>query len=149
MRTRVHVSLPVRDLDASIDFYRRFLGREPTKRNDGDANFRLDTPALHLALMESPSTSPAPGTHYGVEVFEDADLAAWRERVESAGVETRVEDDVTCCYARADKFWVHDPEGREWEVWLRRAEADTFNVINEPTECCPTTGCCPDDDSAA
>ena len=26
--------------------------------------------------------------------------------------------DTTCCYARQDKIWVHDPDGTPWEVFV-------------------------------
>lgn len=141
MQTRVHVSFPVGDLEASIEFYRRFLGHAPTKHEDGYANFRLDSPAIHLALMESAAPTAVAHTHYGIEVMDAGDLAAWRERVEASGLPTRVEEDVTCCYARSDKFWVRDPEGREWEVWMRHADAETLGEPTEPTACCEATGC--------
>ena len=33
----------------------------------------------------------------------------------------------TCCYARADKFWVRDADGMPWEMYtlLEDAEAET------------------------
>ena len=36
----------------------------------------------------------------------------------------RVEEQVTCCYAVADKWWAADPDGNEWEFWVRSDEAD-------------------------
>jgi len=136
---RVHVSLTVSDLARSTDFYRRFLGAEPTKSHDDYTSFRLDTPPLHLSLIPGP-TAAVDGGHYGVELFDPAELGSWRERITAAGVSVRLEDDVTCCYARADKVWVEDPDGRHWEVWHRTAEADSL-AGDQKTDCCETTCC--------
>jgi hypothetical protein len=35
-----------------------------------------------------------------------------------AGLETRIEENVTCCYAVQDKVWVTDPDGNNWEVYV-------------------------------
>jgi hypothetical protein len=34
-----------------------------------------------------------------------------------AGISTRREEGVECCYARQTKFWVNDPDGNMWEVY--------------------------------
>ena len=85
MKTRVHVSLNVSDLDQSVAFYGTLFGTEPSKTRDDYANFRLETPALHLALVHKPN-HPRGQTdqHFGVELFEDSILDDWRERVEAA-----------------------------------------------------------------
>jgi SAM-dependent methyltransferase len=44
-------------------------------------------------------------------------LVAMQERLESAGLRTRREEGVECCYARQTKFWAHDPDGNLWEVY--------------------------------
>ena len=55
MKTRVHISLPVSDVEASARFYEKLFGQAPTKRKPDYANFRLDQPALHLSLVQSPA----------------------------------------------------------------------------------------------
>ncbi len=138
MKTRVHVNLNVRDLDRSVAFYRTLFGAEPSKTRADYANFRLDSPALHLALVHKPDHQPiASEQHFGVELFEDGELEGWRERVEAAGVSTRIEEAVTCCYAVANKFWAQDPDGNEWEFWVRHADAEAMS--DKPagsSECC-------------
>lgn len=37
-------------------------------------------------------------------------MLAAGQRLEAAGLATFDEVDTTCCYARQDKIWVHDPE---------------------------------------
>jgi catechol-2,3-dioxygenase len=141
MKTRVHISLPVQDLAASTRFYETLLGIAPTKVKADYANFRLDSPGLHLALVSSPTAgkNPVGASHFGVELFETEDLAAWRTRIQNAEIPHSIEEGVTCCYAVADKVWATDPEGNRWEFWVREAEAET--MAEEPSECCETSCC--------
>ncbi len=141
MKTRVHISIPVQDLETSTRFYQNLFGAPPTKLKADYANFRLDSPSLHLALVSSPTAGSSPGgtSHFGVELFEAEDLATWRARLESAELPLAVEEDVTCCYAVASKVWATDPEGNRWEFWVRQDETETLD--EEPSECCETSCC--------
>jgi hypothetical protein len=40
------------------------------------------------------------------------------QRVKAAGLPVREEFGVDCCHANQDKFWVEDPDGVEWEVYV-------------------------------
>ena len=53
-------------------------------------------------------------------------LDSWRNRLATAGVVFDVEDDAQCCYARADKLWLTDPDGHRWEIWVRTGEHDAM-----------------------
>lgn len=135
MKTRIHISLGVRDLDASIAFYTRLFGTGPSKIRADYANWRLDAPGLHLALVSAPEfEKPASGEHFGVELFEQDELTAWQARATEAGVAVRTEEQVTCCYAVANKFWAADPDGNEWEFWVRSAEAESMHETSMPLE---------------
>jgi hypothetical protein len=46
-----------------------------------------------------------------------ASLVAMQQRLEQAGIRSRREEGVECCYARQTKFWVYDPDGTLWEVY--------------------------------
>lgn len=139
MKMRVHVSLEVANLQASIPFYSQLFGRAPTKVKDDYANFRMEDPNLHLALVHRPDRAPEPAftsRHFGIELFADEALLTWREAVKEAGLDHRIEERITCCYAVADKFWVRDPDGHEWEFWVRHEEADTMHDDDAAVACC-------------
>ncbi len=142
MDTRIHISLEVADLEASIHFYRQLFQREPTKVKPDYANFRMVEPALHLALVHRPDRAPAgeSSQHFGVELFSDERLAGWLEAVKEAELDPRIEEQVTCCYAVADKFWVRDPDGHEWEFWVRTEEAEQMREESAEACCAPLTG---------
>lgn len=140
MKTRIHISVPVSDLEASKRFYSALFGTAPTKVKPDYANWRLDRPALHLALVQAPQVAKGhnPVRHFGVELFKDGDLQDWRKRAADAGLTLRDEEEVVCCYAKADKFWAQDPDGNEWEFWVRHEEADAMKGESSAKEgvCC-------------
>ncbi len=140
MRACVHVNIKTRDLEQSIGFYSSPFGSQPTKVRENYANFRLDEPGLHLALVLDPTHAVGESDeHFGIELFEQDELDGWRGRLEQAGVSMRIEEAVTCCYAVANKSWVQDPDGNDWEFWVRSAEAEALHGEQTPAE---QTGCC-------
>lgn len=144
MKARTHINLSVADLNASVDFYSKVFNTAPTKLRSDYANFRLEEPvALHLALVHQPGLSRTTmdhsnGQHFGVELFADAELSTWKERVKAAGILPHLEEEaVTCCYAVADKFWLQDPDGNAWEFWVRHDdEGQTLFSSTEAVACC-------------
>ncbi|MER5671878.1 ArsI/CadI family heavy metal resistance metalloenzyme [Pseudonocardia alni] len=115
--SRVQLALRVSDLEGSIAFYRSLFGVEPAKRRPGYANFAVSEPPLKLVLIEGEPGRATVLDHLGVEVEETAAVDAATERLSALGLSTHVEDDVTCCYARQDKVWVHGPGDEPWEVY--------------------------------
>lgn len=140
---RIHISLQVSDLERAVRFYDQMLGKSPDKRRSEYANYRVDTPGLMLALVEAGAGVDAPGSehrHYGVELDSAGALEAWRERISATELNMRREDDVVCCYARADKFWLSDPDGNQWEFWVRTADAES--MYEPPPDRPQRTSCC-------
>lgn len=128
---RIHISLNVSDLDASVAFYERLFGAPVTKRRPDYANFRLDVPPVHLALQPTRAqahptapTATSAHSHFGVELPDAATFTAWQSRLHGSGVDLVDEQNATCCYATADKTWATDPDGNSWEVWVRTGEAE-------------------------
>ena len=54
------------------------------------------------------------------------DVLAARLRLQKAGLATFDEMDTTCCYARQDKIWVHDPDGTPWELFVTHEQSEDF-----------------------
>src|SRR2546425_12833672 len=114
-----HVSLNVRSVERSIDFYRRMLGIEPSKVRTGYAKFDVQDPPLNLALNEVAELQGAGAlSHLGIQVASTADVLAKRQQWIDAGLITRDEMQTDCCYARQDKSLVRDPEGNGLGVFL-------------------------------
>jgi catechol 2,3-dioxygenase-like lactoylglutathione lyase family enzyme len=118
--TRIHVSLNVRDLEASVAFYEALFGSPAHKRRPGYANFAPEGLAIKLALNAAPPTAEGrtPLNHLGLQVRTAAEVQAARGRFAAAGLPLYDEGDTVCCFARQDKVWVHDPDGNAWEVYV-------------------------------
>ncbi|MGI8522988.1 MAG: ArsI/CadI family heavy metal resistance metalloenzyme [Nocardioides sp.] len=139
--SRLQLALNVDDLDAAIAFYGTLFGTEPTKTRPGYANFAVADPPLKLVLFENPGHGGSLN-HLGVEVEDVDQVDAELTRLGAAGFATTEERDVTCCYAKQDKFWVENtPSGERWEVYTVLEDAEAF--AGDGT-CCVTgdTACC-------
>lgn len=132
--SRVQLALNVDDVDEAVAFYSKLFGVEPAKRRPGYANFAVEEPALKLVLIENEG---AGGTlnHLGVEVGSTGEVAAATGRLAGAGLETRTEEGVTCCYALQDKVWVSDPSGAPWEIYTVLADAPGTSIQGDAA-CC-------------
>jgi catechol 2,3-dioxygenase-like lactoylglutathione lyase family enzyme len=128
---RLQLALNVSDLEKAIDFYSKMFGVEVNKRKPGYANFAVDEPPLKLVLFEVPGASERLN-HLGVEVFEDEEVAGATERLRQAGMDDLVEDETTCCYAKANKVWAVEPDGMRWEWYKVLADSDTFGSTRRP-----------------
>jgi catechol 2,3-dioxygenase-like lactoylglutathione lyase family enzyme len=156
---RAHVSLNVRDVASSIDFYRAMFGLEPSRVRSGYAKFDVENPPLNLALNQNSHTNPGRLSHLGIQVGSTEDVHAVIESWRAAGLEPREEMETVCCYAKQDKAWVADPDGNHWEVFVVHGEVsetesntgccvspadlETPEVVEESAgQCVPGSGCC-------
>lgn len=122
--TRFHLSLNVNDLERSISFLEALLGEPPAKRRHDYAKFELDDPPLVLALEPHGFSGTSALNHLGFRMPDSAALVAAQQRLEAAGISTEREEGVECCYARQTKFWVTDPDGTLWEVYVFEGDID-------------------------
>src|SRR5437762_14248540 len=103
-----HLSLNVRSVKQSIEFYRKLLGIEPSKVRPGCAKFDVQNPPLNLALNEGPVTSRGALSHLGIQLASTEDVLAMKQFWKEAGLSTHDEMQTSCCYAVQDKSWVRD-----------------------------------------
>ncbi len=116
--TRLHVAIPVRDIEASVAFYEQLFQQPPTKLRPDYAKFEVADPPVNYTLNRTANAvAPSSPQHYGIQVKTSEEVVAFRTRVQAAGLATRTEDGVTCCYAVMDKIWLADPDGHAWEVF--------------------------------
>ena len=146
---KAHLALNVKNVERSLEFYKKLLGIEPSKVRAGYAKFDVQNPPLNLTLNEAPFKEGGALSHLGIQVASTADVLATRERWGAVGLYTRDEMQTDCCYAVQDKTWVQDPDGNEWEVFVvlqdnlpetkatvGSAEAETRRA---PSCCAPAT----------
>jgi catechol 2,3-dioxygenase-like lactoylglutathione lyase family enzyme len=129
---KAHVSLNVRNVPASIDFYRKLFGIEPLKVRQGYAKFDVNNPPLNLSLNETSFLKAGSNlSHLGLQVTSTDDVLAIRNRWQAEGLTPRDEMQTNCCFALQDKAWVTDPDGNEWEVFTVLT-----NVEMNTSQCC-------------
>ncbi len=135
---RMHVSLYVRDLTATVNFYSSFFGQAPTKVRPGYAKFTLAEPSLIISFVENPDRVQANFGHLGFQVETLTQLAERRAQAEAEGLISREEIGTACCFAKQDKFWVTDPDGAQWEVYYFHEDAE----FNDPHFETAAAACC-------
>ncbi|MEO6334121.1 MAG: ArsI/CadI family heavy metal resistance metalloenzyme [Pyrinomonadaceae bacterium] len=115
---KAHLAINVRDVDKSVEFYKKMFGLEPAKVRSGYAKFDVENPPLNFTLNQVPYHDSGGLSHLGIQVATTDDVVAVRTSWEEKGLVPREEMQTTCCYALQDKAWVHDPDGNEWEVFV-------------------------------
>lgn len=120
--SRIQLALNVSDLDAAVEFYSKLFDVQPAKRYPGYANFAIPEPPLKLVLIENPGAQERLN-HLGVEVMSAAEVATERARLMGERLAGRSEENVTCCYAVQDKFWLADPDQAPWEIYTVLGDA--------------------------
>ena len=115
---KAHLAINVRDVEASIPFYKKMFGIEPSKVRTGYAKFDVHNPPLNFTLNQAAFTDSGALSHLGIQVATTDDVIAIRDRWKNSGLSPREEMQTTCCYAVQDKAWVNDPDGNEWEVFV-------------------------------
>jgi catechol 2,3-dioxygenase-like lactoylglutathione lyase family enzyme len=112
---RLHVHVSVKDLAASIRFYRTLFGAEPAVTKTDYAKWMLEDPRVNFAI--STHRQPVGVNHLGFQVDTDEELRGMRAQLEAADSRMLEESEQPCCYAKSDKYWVTDPTGIAWETF--------------------------------
>jgi catechol 2,3-dioxygenase-like lactoylglutathione lyase family enzyme len=139
---RMHVAINVKNLERSIEFYKKLFNAEPTKVKENYAKFELENPALHFSLNVRPYEGRGVLNHFGFQVKNTTEVLAVKKRLEEAGLVSIDEMNTTCCYAVQDKIWVRDPEGNAWEVFYTKADSEFESAPERRTM--PSVCCAPD-----
>ncbi len=121
---RFHVHAHVDDLAASIVFYTRLFGAEPTRVEADYAKWMIEDPRLNFAIS---TRGASPGIdHLGIQADTEQELAELKQRASAADSALLDEGATTCCYARSEKHWVTDPQGIAWEHYRTLGDIPVF-----------------------
>lgn len=124
---RFHVHLNVDQLDASIRFYTTMFGTAPSVLKPDYAKWMLDDPRINFAISQRGRVAGV--DHLGLQVDDEAELAAIGARLQAADAISLAEKATTCCYAHSDKVWAEDPQGVRWESFRTLGEAATYTSV--------------------
>ena len=138
---RFHVHAHVENLQASIAFYSRLFGAEPTRIESDYAKWMLEDPRINFAIS---SRGGRPGVdHLGFQTDTEDELVELKQRARAADMAVLDEGETQCCYARSDKYWVTDPQGIAWEQFHTLGNIPTFGAgegAAQPQEA--SSACC-------
>jgi len=121
---KTHISLETSNLDESVRFYSTLLNATPLKRYNDYALFVASDPGLELALRMTSSRARENDAHYGIAVETNDAVDAAIRRIQNAGFPLDIETEETCCYAKQNKVWATDPDGRRWETYVVLEEVE-------------------------
>jgi len=101
-------------------------------------------PNLRLLTRQSFSLNLGgePGTvsHVGIRYADTQVVTSALLRTKAEGMTVREQPDTTCCYAKADKFWVRDTDGLEWEMYTLLEDTEVHSIVETPKDvCCSPT----------
>ena|SRR5258706_16329984 len=122
---RFHVHVAVPDLEESIRFYSTFFGAQPAVVKDDYAKWMLEDPRVNFAISQRGAASGI--NHLGFQVDQASELEEINGRLKSADAGVVAEKDVSCCYARSDKYWTTDPAGIAWESFHSLGTVPFYN----------------------
>jgi len=115
---RFHISLNVSDIPRSVNFFKTLFGAEPAKHRSDYAKFELENPPLTLSLEPISPQERGSLNHLGFRLNNVEELVALQRSLEMAGISSKREEGVECCYAKQSKFWLHDPDQNLWEMYI-------------------------------
>src|SRR3989441_13360717 len=88
---KAHLAINVRNVEQSIEFYRKLFGIEPSKVRRGYAKFDVQNPPLNFTLNEVAFNERGALSHLGIQVASTDDVLAVRERWVEEGLLPRDE----------------------------------------------------------
>jgi catechol 2,3-dioxygenase-like lactoylglutathione lyase family enzyme len=135
----------VPDLRQSIRFYSTMFGAEPSIVKEDYAKWMLEDPRVNFAISQRGGAAGI--NHLGFQVDHPSELEEIHSRLQAADAGVTEEKDVSCCYARSDKYWVTDPAGVPWESFHSLGTVPFYN--GETKEAEKGAGCAPSEEGSA
>ena len=142
---RFHVHVAVPDLQKSIQFYSTMFGARPAVVKDDYAKWMLEDPRVNFAISERGGVAGI--NHLGFQVDEASELEDIHTRLQAADAGVLEEKDVSCCYARSDKYWTTDPAGIPWESFHSLGTVPFYN--GDTKEAAKGACCAPKEETPA
>jgi catechol 2,3-dioxygenase-like lactoylglutathione lyase family enzyme len=142
---RFHVHVAVPDLQGGIRFYSTLFGAQPSVVKDDYAKWMLEDPRVNFAISHRGGSAGI--NHLGFEVDQPSELEEIHGRLQAADAGVMEEKNVSCCYAKSDKYWVTDPAGVPWESFHNLGTVPFYN--GEDTAEASGPACCAPEEKPA
>ena len=100
----------------------------------------LDDPRVNFAITTRGDRKGI--DHLGIQVENPDELQEVYGRLQTAGRPLLEQGETTCCYAKSEKTWVHDPEGIAWETFLTTGESPVYGEDVDTAKVAAPSACC-------
>ncbi|HQU82518.1 MAG TPA: ArsI/CadI family heavy metal resistance metalloenzyme [Pyrinomonadaceae bacterium] len=134
---KTHISLNVRNVAESVEFYKKMFGIEPLKLKSDYAKFDVANPSLNLTMNQIAVEKGGSLSHLGIQVETKEEVLEMGKRWQQNGLITLDEMQTDCCYALQNKTWVADPDGNRWEVFVVLGNTEDKDIA--ASACCAPT----------
>ncbi|MBL4703737.1 MAG: VOC family protein [Flavobacteriales bacterium] len=135
----MHISLYVKNIYQTADFYSKFFGQDPDKVKPDYCKFTLENPSLIISFVLNEEKVSDQFGHLGFQVDSLEELKTRMDDMNLQNIDILEEMGTNCCYANQDKFWVTDPNGYMWEVYYFHKDVtwnDPRYQTQEAVACC-------------
>lgn len=122
---RFHVHVHVSDLQKSIDFYSRMFAAQPTRTESDYAKWMIEDPRINFAISTRGGSTGV--DHLGIQTDSPEELVSLKDQARQADMALLAEGEVSCCYAKSDKYWLTDPQGVAWEQFHTLGDIPVFS----------------------
>jgi catechol 2,3-dioxygenase-like lactoylglutathione lyase family enzyme len=140
---RFHVHIAVDSIEQSVQFYNTLFGQSPSVAKLDYAKWMLDDPRINFAISQRATHAGQTGLdHLGFQMDTAPELHAMTAQLQAAGVAVTDMGETTCCYAKSDKGWVHDPQGIAWESFVTMGESTSYGTENKADAAAQTGNAC-------
>jgi len=137
---RPQVDIMVSDISESVNFYTALFNKTASKVLADTAIFNPYNPPVNIRLREVSGAKKRDG-HLGVQLKSSKEIARYQGRVESVGYKVDIEEsESACCFSVANKAWINDPDGNQWEIFVVTSES-TSEVRCGDSCACEAEGC--------
>jgi len=134
---KTHISLNVKNISESVEFYKKMFGIEPFKLKSDYAKFDVANPPLNLTMNQINFERGGSLSHLGLQVETTEEVLEIGKRWQEHGLITLSEMQTDCCYALQNKTWVADPDGNRWEVFVVLGNTEDKDIV--ASVCCAPT----------
>ena len=133
---RFHVHVTTHDLPGSIATYSVVFGPPSVEKAD---YAKWEPDGFPVIFAVSTRKAVAGVDHLGIKADSEEELRAMSEGLRARGLAHVEQRDAQCCYVRADKLWVTDPNGIPWELYAGKGSIEVFGDDARPAAgdaCC-------------
>ena len=140
---RFHVHVTTLDLASSIRTYSEVFGPPAVEKLD---YAKWEPDGFPVIFAVSTRKGVAGIDHLGIKADSEAELSAMRAGLQDSRLPSSEQRDAECCYVRADKVWVTDPNGVPWELYVGKGSIEVYGGDGRPAD---EAACCVADAGAA